>query len=178
MLKSKCYTHFPSLPTVSLVTAEKCMTASYAPPPKPLPGQPIPQGFTYCPELGGTKFLQDLQTQFGRVEDMCMSFAPHTIYDWHTDIFVKVRLNYVLNDVIDAMTLFKEPTQTSNIVYNIEQCKYTVRSATLFNSQVEHCVINNSDQTRYLLSIRFFDNNVTFDQVENFLFDYKSDEQL
>ena len=178
MLKTKCYTHMPHLPKLSEATVMKCMQGEYVPPAKSEPGKPVPQGFTFNPDLNSSKFVQDLQKEFGQVEIMCMSFAPHTIYDWHTDIFVRVRINYVLNDVGSALTLFKEPTESSNIIFNIDECKYTVGSATLFNSRVQHCVINNSDSFRYLLSIRFFDNTISFEQVEKFLLDYNSEEVL
>lgn len=168
----------PHLPKVSEATANKCMTAVYDPPAKSTVDQPVPQAYTFDPGLNHTQFVKDLEKEFGQVECMCMSFAPHTIYDWHTDIFVKIRLNYVLNDVGATLTLFKEPTQDSGIIFKIDQCKYTTGSATLFNSQVTHCVINNSDQVRYLLSIRFFKTDINFEQVEQFLLDYKSEEVL
>lgn len=178
MLETKCYTHLPHLPRVSRATADRCTTAVYNAPTKlDLLNKKV-NTFTYDPGLNETKFVNDLRQEFGLTEAMCMSFPPKTIYDWHTDFFVRVRINYVLNDVGHAYTLFREQSGSNDIIYNIDECKYTAGFATLFNSRVQHCVINNSDQTRYLLSFRIFDNNISYEQVEKFLINYNSDEIL
>ena len=96
---------------------------------------------------------------------------PYSIYDWHTDSVGnrKCVINYLLTADTGAMTLFREPVSRLN--YTIVECPYTLYKPMLLNVELEHCVINNSADHRYILSVSLPD--VTFDQAVEFFKSYQ-----
>ena len=174
----ECFYSLDHLPGISQETVDNCINGDFN-------GQTeefhcrcttLPK---YFPTLKSNTFLNDLSARFGLVMPMVIRLSPYQIYDWHIDSDVPVKINYVLNDVGEnkALTLFKLQTQ-GNVLYDILECKYTLRKPMLFNSRIEHCAINNSDQTRYLMCIRFLKQTIQYQDVKNFLINYQSTEEL
>lgn len=123
-----------------------------------------------------TKFCKDLEAQFGQVVSHYAKFDPHSLYDWHTDTQRQCSINFLIRPVSNALTLFKyaEVTKEHSLIYHLDECKYTPRVPVLFNSSVNHCVINLSDETRYLLTVNF-GRSVTFYHVREFLQNYNTE---
>jgi hypothetical protein len=59
------------------------------------------------------------------------------------------------------------------LLYNLTEVLYNGHKPTLLNTKQEHCVINNSDDGRVILSLTIFD--TTYDEALLFLkqLDYK-----
>ena len=123
-----------------------------------------------------TKFCKDLEAQFGQVVSHYAKFDPRSLYDWHTDSQRQCSINVLIRPVVNALTLFKyaEMTKEHSLIYHLDECEYVPRVPVLFNSSVHHCVINLSNETRYLLTISF-ERTVTFYHVRDFLLNYKTE---
>ena len=119
-----------------------------------------------------TKFFNDLKTEFGEVRAGFVMNNPYSYYDWHTDVNDRLCAINVLLSENKGVCLYRSGAE-SKLNYKIQECDYTRFQPTLFNTQNEHAIINNSDQCRYILSIGFY--HVTYDIVKDFLLDYKID---
>jgi len=125
-----------------------------------------------------SKFIQDLRQKLNtHVEVVYFRNNPRTLYDWHSDISVNIKksrycaINFLLNIVHNSLTLFREPTTRLN--YNIIECPYILYSPMLFNTQHKHCVINNSNQNRYIMSVTPF--NISYHEALDFFKTYTID---
>jgi len=119
-----------------------------------------------------SKFIQDLKQKLSPNIHACFfRNDPYSLYDWHTDSVGnrKCVINYLLTDNIGSLTLFREPTIRLN--YKIAECPYTLYGPMLLNVELEHCVINNSSDYRYLLSVSLPD--VNFEQAMDFFKSYQ-----
>ena len=117
-------------------------------------------------------FIQDLKQKLSPNIHACFfRNDPHSAYDWHTDSVGnrKCVINYLLSANAGAMTLFRKPTIRLN--YNIAECPYILYKPMLLNVELEHCVINNSPDYRYILSVSLPD--VTFAQAVEFFNNYQ-----
>ena len=117
-------------------------------------------------------FIQDLKQKLSPNIHACFfRNDPHSAYDWHTDSVGnrKCVINYLLSTNAGAMTLFREPTIRLN--YKIAECPYILYKPMLLNVELEHCVINNSPDYRYILSVSLPD--VTFAQAVKFFNNYQ-----
>ena len=120
-----------------------------------------------------SRFVYDLSKKFGSVRTHYLKFDPMTCYNWHTDIARKCSINFLLNDPADSLTLFRQPIPNSTLWYNIQQLKYDLFQPTLLNVRESHCVLNYSQETRYVLTIGFT-LDVTYADVKDFLLFYKT----
>ena len=97
---------------------------------------------------------------------------PNELYDWHTDKGgVVTGINILLSDPADCITLFRTKTNIP-LQYKIYRCDYEQFRPTVFDSTVEHCVINLSQEPRYLLRIPIAD--ATYQEVRDYLLDYRN----
>ena len=119
-----------------------------------------------------SNFIQDLQQKLNPNIHVCFfRNDPKSLYDWHTDSVGnrKCVINYLLTASTSAMTLFREPVSRLN--YKITECPYVLYKPMLLNVELEHCVINNSTDHRYILSVSLPD--VTFNQAVDFFKSYQ-----
>jgi hypothetical protein len=127
--------------------------------------------------IADSKFIQDLTQKLNttvKIDYFCNK--PYTLYDWHRDIVStriprRCAINFLLNIVPGSMTLFREPISRLN--YNIIECPYILHSPMLFNTQQEHCVINNGNQDRYIMSVTPF--NISYHEALEFFKTYYID---
>jgi hypothetical protein len=120
-----------------------------------------------------SKFMADLRAEFKNVRTHYLKFDPMTCYDWHTDVARNCSINFLLNDPVDSLTLFREFIEGSGHWYNIKRLKYNLFQPTLLNVREQHSVINYSQETRYVLTVGFT-LDVTYMNVKRFLMFYKS----
>lgn len=119
-----------------------------------------------------SKFMEDLRKEFKHVRTNYLKFDPMTCYDWHVDAARNCSINFLLNDVVDSLTLFRNYIQDSRHWYDIKRLKYNLFEPTLLNVKEEHSVINFSNETRYVLTIGFT-LDVSYMNVKRFLMFYK-----
>lgn len=103
-----------------------------------------------------------LQKEFG--EDNCSvkyyCNPAYSYYDWHTDLKRGIGINWVVKTNPRAMTLYREPTPegipgdgVDPFMYNIIEVDYQGSKPTLINPVSKHCVINNYNDTRFIMSL-------------------------
>lgn len=94
--------------------------------------------------------LKKVMAQFSGVGAF-LKMRPMTMYDWHTDTERRGVINIRLNEA-NSHSLFGSRTSFSKI-RSVQEVPYgPPGSPLLFNTQVEHCVLN-LDETRYMWSI-------------------------
>jgi hypothetical protein len=97
---------------------------------------------------------------------------PEGLYDWHTDKGgVTTGINILLSRPDKCITLFRTETNIP-LQYKIYQCDYEQFRPTVFDSTVEHCVINLSQEPRYLLRVPIAD--ATYKEVRDYLLEYRN----
>jgi hypothetical protein len=176
---TNCFYQPIHLPTLPLSVVDKGMNADYQLPPEHPNDNTTPR--TTNPvaisTFANSKFAQDVSEKLNtKIESHYVKFSPYTLYDWHTDIRKgrTCAINFLLNEVPKSLTLFRQPV--SHLNYNIIECKYTLQKPMVFNVKKSHCIINNSDQFRYLLSITLV--NIMFDDAVEFFKTYNIDSYI
>ena len=124
-----------------------------------------------------TRLCYDLFKAFGELKTEYFKNEPMSYYDWHMDIKRNCGINFLLNDVGNALTLYMH---SGDIRLNgtIENVIPKLYRPVLLDTTVRHCVINYSNQTRYLLSIGLHDPDVKFADVQEFLKRYPVSENM
>jgi hypothetical protein len=121
-----------------------------------------------------TKFCNDIRQEF-----KVLVFAdfykvePYTFHKWHRDAIRNVAVNFTLYDNPGSMSLFGDPT--SPVHFSITECKYNLRQATLFNTGHRHCILNNSSEPRYLLSVSLVGKHLNFEDCIEWFKNYQCD---
>lgn len=118
-----------------------------------------------------TNFCQDLQKEFGELSTKFFYFNPWSLYDWHADIDRKCSINFSLDDYPGSHTLFRQKVDSLN--GSVVELHYKPRRPVILNTEIEHSVINLSDNPRYVLSVTIHDKNITFNQMVDFLSGYQ-----
>lgn len=143
-------THLPKIPYSYVEEAEH--SAVYKNDYQPLSGQITP----FCmadSSFSNTKFFQTLKENFGAVYCYYIKIEPNVFHNWHSDYNRNCSINFLLTDCA-SLTLFeKDKTDPSNIVF--ERCDYNLYYPTVLKNSTPHCIINYSQERRYLLSISF-----------------------
>jgi hypothetical protein len=120
-----------------------------------------------------TQFAQDVQANLGHIKTKYLYNAPWSLYDWHQDLAGhKCCVNFLLTDTPGARTIHKFPTDCK-LNFQVETVEYNLYYPLLFNTRIDHCVINMTDQHRYILQILLFD--VTYDVAKEYLSNYALD---
>jgi len=90
---------------------------------------------------------------------------PHTFYNWHRDTRRGVSLNMVLNPQ-DGLSHCVFTEDKDAVVGSFTELKYKPDTWYLFNTQVDHMVIN-FDAPRVLLTVEFGEDkdHLTFDDL-------------
>lgn len=106
--------------------------------------------------FGGCDFIKLLKQNLGDVTALWIQNPPNTLYDWHIDREIRqCSINFEIEENPNAMALFREPIGKGKdiIYYNIHKVKYAIGKPTVLNVKSPHCVINQSDEPRVILSL-------------------------
>jgi hypothetical protein len=95
-------------------------------------------------------FLQNVSSKF-RLRAGVLRLPTNTCYDWHTDDERGVAINMLLTPEVRSNCLFTKGGDTS---FKFEELVYEPDTFYIFNTQVEHTVLN-YEKPRYLLSVEF-----------------------
>jgi len=120
-----------------------------------------------------TKFASDLQKSLGKIKTRYLYNPPWSLYDWHQDLAGhKSCINFLLTDTPNSKTLHRFPTEC-RLNYQVEVTEYRLYYPLLFNTRIDHCIINLTNQHRYILQILLFDS--TYQDCKEYLKNYNLD---
>lgn len=94
---------------------------------------------------------------------------PNSYYDWHIDARRDCALNWLIKTNDNSSVFYREviekavPTNHRPLFYRLIEAEYELYKPTLLNTKFEHCVVNNSDEERIILSLSIVD--VNYDQA-------------
>jgi hypothetical protein len=171
MISDNCFCPLIHLPLLDQATVSEAFGATYIDPKKDTAENRIAQTIKADTTFINTKFCKDLSLKFGKVTAKYMRFDPLSYYDWHTDLNRGCAINFLLNLVPDTVTLFGSREDRINL--DIIPVPYVLYQPTLFNTKISHCVINYSQQTRYIMTIGIHE--PSFADAKKFLLDYNTD---
>ena len=122
--------------------------------------------------FNSTEFMRLLQKNLGRVSCLYLKNPPSSLYDWHIDrkearlcsINIPIRNE---NSYAYFRELIPGEEGKRSIMYKLDPVKYVLYKPTVLNVSNEHCVINNSDKERIILSLSVHES--TFDQTVDYL---------
>lgn len=100
-------------------------------------------------------------------------FPPNTMYKWHTDKNNLFNINLIFEELPLTFSLFKlktsdfDPDTVHRSLDAVVPVKYTPYCWLIYNTQIEHSVLNLSDKTRYLLTytIKKENTKLTYDNA-------------
>jgi hypothetical protein len=151
-MHSNVFTQFTHLPKLDIKYLEEAVSLEYITP-EETDGVKRGRVIRAASSFSSTKFYSDLHKEFG--DPFRVNFYknnPNTVYDWHRDLDRKCSLNFLLTENPNYLTLSRTATN-NRLVWDITQCTYTPFYPALLNTEIEHCVINYSSETRYILSV-------------------------
>ena len=167
-----CYSFFPHLPDLPQHYADEAIKSAEYTTYHVVPGSGIKVNTTQAKtSFENTNFIKDLREKFGHARTHYLRVDGMHSYDWHVDSARCAGIIFLLNDVGNAVTLFKEQIDERNS--RIVKVPYTLLRPTLLDVTNSHCVINLSDQPRYALTVGF-NLDVSYQQVKEFLTDYST----
>lgn len=177
-MSAEPYCSLPNIPPLDPVYYEIAQQVRYIPPdPTQLRAQAIG---SIAEDFSSGRFVRDLKRHFGdqRVLAAFLQNPPMTNYNWHTDIDHPERgarmcaINYLLSPADSVYTLFSVPdSRVGRHMHGVQICPYQRYNGLLFNTQCEHCILNLSDQPRYILSVGF--HGIDYATVKRWLLDYE-----
>ena len=122
--------------------------------------------------FGSSSFVKLLEQNLGRITALYIKNPPNSLYDWHVDrkTIRQCSINFpIISDNAYAYFRFKIENEDGkkSIMYNLDKVKYIMYKPTVLNTENEHCVINNSDNERIILSLCVIES--TYQQTVDFL---------
>jgi hypothetical protein len=121
-----------------------------------------------------SKFCQDITEHFGvKVLAEFYKVEPFTFHKWHRDAIRNVAVNFTIYNNPGSMTFFGEPT--SDVHSSLIECHYELRRPMLFNTGARHCILNNSGEPRYLLSVSLVGKDLKFIECTEWFRNYRCD---
>jgi hypothetical protein len=165
-----CFYHLNHYPDLPAELVQIGIDAAYPiEPPPETPEENRPRSIFCRSRFYQAPFCQDLIKEFGEIKTNFLKNNPMTTYDWHRDIDRKVAINFLLVEAPNSLTLFRDKEYgVDRMRYNIDVCTYTPRKPVIFNTTIQHTVINYNDQPRFILSL-IFPLDVTFVDVRDYL---------
>lgn len=122
-----------------------------------------------------TEFYKKLEEKFGFTRVNFNMFPANSIYDWHTDSTRRCSINWVLKTNPMAHTFYKEPIKETviiegqqTLVNHLLEVDYDLYKPVLLNTTKKHCVVNNYNDTRIIMSVSVF-NNFSYEDVLTYL---------
>jgi hypothetical protein len=104
-----------------------------------------------------TNFYKQLQNTFKEVGTSYRYTPANSIYDWHIDNKRVCAILWPIKNNSSAATFYRGSKSIKNIFYDLTEVDYTLYKPTLLNTTYEHCVINNYNEPRIVLSVSLFD---------------------
>ncbi len=132
----------------------------------------IQNSYAEAKEVSDSKLCRDLRGHFGECAASYIKTNAMTGYDWHMDMSRKTCINILLVQPPGAQTLHK--VNINNLTYHLRVCDYKLFRPTVFNSTIPHCVINPSNQDRYILTISV-GSLPRYEDLKNWAINYKID---
>ncbi len=165
-----CFYHLNHYPDLPEEISQAGMNAVYpVEPPPETPEEHRPRSIVSRSRFFQSPFCQELSKEFGEIKTNFIKNNPMTTYDWHRDIDRKVAINFLLAEAPNSLTLFRDKEYgVDRMRYNIDVCTYTPRKPVIFNTTIQHTVINYNDRPRFILSL-IFPLDVTFVEVRDYL---------
>lgn len=164
-----CFYNLNQYPELPEEVALAGINAVYPEPPAETPEEQRPRSIFYRSRFNQSTWCQQLISEFGEIKTNFIRNNPMTTYDWHRDMDRLVAINFLLRDAPNGLSIFRDKEYgVDRMRYNIKNCVYTVRKPMIFNTTIQHCVINLSDQPRFILSL-IFPLDVTYFDVRDYL---------
>lgn len=121
-----------------------------------------------------TDFFKSIKKDLLCLSPTYLKWPANTCYNWHTDgLGRKASINIPLVSSNKCLTLFKTKTKDSPFE-NLFNVNYIMYKPTILNVKHEHCVLNYSDQDRYVINISL--NHVTYHDAVEYLKNLKVSE--
>ena len=162
------YSLFSHLPNLNISYLEEAQRSKFT---RPFVNETLRFPDVARSSFEDTKFIKDLAEHFGHARAYYLKNDPQSCYHWHTDLKRKTAINFLLNDVGNAVTFFKG--EDDGLYSSIVKVPYELYRPTVLDSSIFHTVFNYSDEIRYILSVGF-DPGVTYSQVCDFLNNYQT----
>ena len=171
---TNCFTPLDLLPLLSQKYIDEGLLADYQLPLPEVNGKPMSRSVSAPTTFASSDFAQDLSQKLNTtVRAKLIRFGPYSLYDWHSDISPNndsfCDINFLFNVAPYSMTLFRKQTDT-RLTYDIIDCPYVLYQPMLFNVRKQHCIINNGNNFRYLMTVTI--SNVTFEDAVEFFKTY------
>jgi hypothetical protein len=173
-MPTNCFYQLNNIPTLPEQYINEALAAEFQQPKVETNGQLSPRTTRAVTSFVDSKMFQDIKhTICPGVHACYFRNEPQSLYDWHIDSTGnrKTAINFLLSDPTHSMMLYRK--FVSRLNYSITACPYQLGQAMLLNVDQEHCVINLSQQYRYVLSVSL--PGVEFDQAVNFFQNYSLD---
>jgi hypothetical protein len=101
-----------------------------------------------------SEFFKKLKRDLNCHRPLYLKWPANMLYDWHIDGWTrKVSLNIPLVSSDKSLTFFRTPNEGT--FYNLHQVNYSMYLPTILNVKHEHCVINYSNEDRYVINMSF-----------------------
>ena len=167
---TNCFTPLGLLPLLSQKYINEGLLGDYQLPPLEVNSKRTSRSVSAPTTFASSAFAQDLSQKLNTtVRALLLRFGPYSLYDWHSDIDRFCAINFLLNTAPNSMTLFRQQTD-NRLTYDIIDCPYVLYQPMLFNVCKEHCIINNGNNFRYLMTVTISD--VTFEDAVEFFKTY------
>jgi hypothetical protein len=119
-------------------------------------------------------FFKLLDKQFGQCYVKYYLNPPNSFYDWHVDMNRYCVINWVVKTNKEARTFFREPIEEAKIegrdpiMFHLTEVDYCGTKPTLLDATYQHCVANNYNEQRIILSMSLY-KPTTYAEVLDFL---------
>lgn len=139
-----CFDNYPSLNQLTIQEGSNAVfTETY-----------YPHVYKANCSFSNSNFIKTLKQNLGQITALWLQNPPNTLYDWHIDYDIRqCSINFEIKENNNAMALFREPINKSKIYYNVHKVKYVIGKPTVLNVKNHHCVLNNSNEPRIILSL-------------------------
>lgn len=99
--------------------------------------------------------------------------VPNSYYDWHKDARRECAVNWLIKTNNESSVYYREviqeaiPDNHDPLFYKLIKAEYQLYKPTLLNTKFDHCVINDSSETRIILSMSIV--NISYENVLDYL---------
>jgi hypothetical protein len=152
-MTQKYFTHLKNFPALSDFYIKEALEKKY---------EFITEPSTlYCANtsFNESSIFKEIQKHF-RCGTRYFANPAYSLYDWHTDNKRSCTINWLIKTNEKSSCFYRDPIVTSekpSIFYNLIEVNYKLYNPVLLNTTLDHCVINNYNDTRIILSVSLFD---------------------
>jgi hypothetical protein len=121
-----------------------------------------------------TPFFKLLNDRFGQCYTKYYLNPPNSFYDWHIDRNRYCTINWVVKTNKEARTFYREPIPEAilpngnSVMFHLTEVDYKGLKPTLLNATYQHCVANNYNEKRIILTLSLF-KPTRYEEVLEFL---------